>query len=107
MAALSTAAVVLASLLGPRTDERTLVAFYRRVEPPGWWRHTARAAGADPRGPNRALARGLLAVLAAATTAYGLLVGVGTLALQPDAHFTAAALLIAALAAAPYWMRRL
>jgi hypothetical protein len=49
----------------------------------------------------------VLTVLAAATTAYGLLVGVGKLALQPDALFTAAALVVAALAAAPYWMRRL
>jgi len=57
MAAISTTAVITAALFLPKTDEHRLVAFYRRVRPPGWWQRTARAAGLGAAGP--ALAAGL------------------------------------------------
>ena len=48
MSLVSTAAVVVAAFLAPGTDRSVLVEFYRRVQPPGWWAQTARAADDDP-----------------------------------------------------------
>jgi hypothetical protein len=62
--AITTVCWVLTAYLGPRTDERTLVAFFRKVRPlgPGWGRIrelanvTAEEAAADGEGGNFPLA---------------------------------------------------
>jgi hypothetical protein len=107
MSVVSTLAVVLAALFGPATAEARLVEFYRRVQPPGWWGRTAIAAGDDPRRPRRALAQALVAVVSAAISAYGLLIGFGMLLLQPDRWPTALGFLVAAVVVSPLWLRRL
>ena len=107
MSVVSTLAVVLAALFGPATSEARLVEFYRRVQPPGWWKRTAAAAGDDPRRPRRALAQALVAVVSAAISAYGLLIGFGMLLLQPDRWPTALGFLVAAAVVSPLWLRRL
>jgi hypothetical protein len=107
LATLSTAAVVGAALLGPRTSAATLVEFFRRVDPPGWWTRTARAAGEDPGRSRRLLFRGCAGVLAAAVSVYGLLLGIGTLALRPAAGAAGIALVVGGLVVSPYWIRRL
>ena len=107
MAAGSTAAVVIAALLGPATRPDTLVEFYRRVSPPGFWRRTAQLAGDPPEVARDALHAGLVTVMLGPGTMYALLVGIGTLLVQPD-RWPAAVLLIAAgLAITPLWWRRL
>jgi Na+/proline symporter len=75
MAGVSTAVTVLVALCTPPTDVAALVAFYRRVRPPGFWSRTARAAGDDPRAPRRALARALGRAVRAALALYLALVG--------------------------------
>jgi Na+/proline symporter len=107
MAAISTTVVMLCAWLLPGTEQERLVAFYKRVRPPGWWRQTARAAGADPRAGQKALGTDLLAFGACAVSIYAWLVGAGKLLLQPDATVSAAVLIAVGTAAAPIWLRAL
>ena len=69
IAALSTTASVVASLVTAPGEEEQLAAFYARVRPPGWW--------GDPAALGR-LRRGVAALLAASGTLFALLVGLGT-----------------------------
>lgn len=107
MALVSSAAVVITALLTPPTESSRLVAFYRRVEPPGWWGRTARLAGADPAAPRAALGRGTLAVVGAAVSVYALLVGGGLLFLRPTRWPVATAVLALGLVAVPVWRKRI
>lgn len=69
IAALSTAASVIASLVtAPESPER-LASFYTTVWPPGWW---------DEPGALRRLRRGLTALLSASGTLFASLVGLGS-----------------------------
>lgn len=105
MASLSLAAVVATALLTPPTEKAHLVEFYRRVEPPGWWSHTAVAAGSDPALPRRRFVFGAAAVLGAAAVTYGLLFGAALLLLQPERWPTALAVLAVTAAVVPLWWK--
>jgi Na+/proline symporter len=107
MVLVSTTTVVAAAWFAPRTDRQHLVRFYERVRPPGFWRETALAAGADPMQSRRELRQGLLSVAAAACTLYGLLIGIGRLFLRPDEWLLSGVLVAVGLLAAPAWLRRL
>jgi Na+/proline symporter len=107
MASLSTAAVVAVTLLTRPTDEATRVRFYRLVDPPGWWRQTARRAGLDSERPVTAFWRGGRATVTASLSVYLVLVGAGQL-LLPDpggSRFLPWLLLVAGVAIAPLWWR--
>jgi solute:Na+ symporter, SSS family len=105
MSCLSMSAVVLSAWLAPPTDPVKLVAFFRRVEPPGWWGQTARRAGIEPAVPRRQFARGAALVLCAALSAYGVLVGAGTLLLQPGRWPWALAMLAGTIVVILAWAR--
>lgn len=107
MSAVSSAVVVATAWLAPATDPQTLQAFYRRVRPPGMWRATAAAAGADPAEPGRALRHGALSILLVAVTTYGLLVGLGTWIARPAERLNALSWTLVGCAAVPFWWRRL
>jgi Na+/proline symporter len=81
MASISTVAVVAVTLATRPTQESTLVRFYRRVDPPGFWRRTARRAGMDPSRPIAALRRGAWLTVTTGLSVYLLLVGFGKLLL--------------------------
>ncbi|PZN28961.1 MAG: hypothetical protein DIU71_15240 [Proteobacteria bacterium] len=99
--------MVATAWLAPATDPQTLQAFYRRVRPPGMWRATAAAAGADPAEPGRALRHGALSILLVAVTTYGLLVGLGTWIARPAEWLNALSWTLVGCAAVPFWWRRL
>jgi len=107
MALVSTSAAVAAALIGPRTDETTLRAFYARVRPAGFWRATADLQGEDRNDPVRRLGRELLVTGVAAMSLFLALYGVsrfviplpGQSALWPIAALVGSALL------APLWWR--
>ncbi len=103
VAALGTLASVLGSLATRPEAEAQLAAFYDRVRPPGFWgRPEAR----------RALRDRLLALLAAAISLYGTLLGLGVWLVGAPAPvgsrpwFVASTLLLAA-GVAPLWLREL
>lgn len=103
----SSIVVIATALLTEPTDSSRLAEFYRRVEPPGWWGRTALLAGYHPRTSRVSLARGLVGVLGAAVSVYGLLVGAGLLFLQPARWPLAAAFLVVAAVVLPVWIKRI
>jgi solute:Na+ symporter, SSS family len=86
-----------------------LVQFYDRVQPAGWWRRTAAAAGADPYESLRRLHGGLAAVLVCAVSLFLLLYGAGGLLIRSPVRPPVAPLgaLVLGLALVPVWYRRL
>ena len=107
MASISTLAVVSVTLLTPPTPEETLVRFFRRVDPPGFWRRTARQAGSDPARPIAALRRGAWLTITMSLSVYLLLIGCGKLLLPaPDASRVVPwALIASGLATVALWWR--
>jgi hypothetical protein len=102
--ALGAAASVATSLATRPEPEPLLARFYARVQPPGFWR-TPEA--------RRRLARCLLASAAAASSLYGMLIGLGVWLIGAPVPFAAprslfvAVCLLLSVAAAPFWLREL
>lgn len=105
MAACSTVAVVAAAFLAPPTSPGQLAAFYRRVNPPGWWRSTARASGADPRASMQLLRSGLGFVMLTSISMYALLVGIGSWFVDPGRWAVSLSYVAVAVLVAPLWLR--
>jgi Na+/proline symporter len=112
VAAGSTAAGVLASLVGGPEQPERLRAFYLRVHPPGFWAPVAAAAGEIASAPARRLARGLLATALAACSTFALLTGLGAwIAASPPPVWVPqrgiwiAGLLVSGVALVPFWWR--
>lgn len=83
MAGVTTAAAIGVTFITPRTDPDTLLAFYERVRPFGFWGREAAMAGDDPREPRRLLGRQVWAVAATALSLFLLLIGFGRLLVAP------------------------
>ncbi len=107
MALASTLGAVAVTFVTPRTDPAVLESFYRRVEPPGFWRTTAKAAGDDAAKPVTSLVNGLRTVALTAVSLYLMLFGVGSLLISrpgaspiwPWIAIAGASLLV------PYWWK--
>ncbi|MCA9643819.1 MAG: hypothetical protein KC492_24165, partial [Myxococcales bacterium] len=78
MTILATAASVAASLLTAPVDPERLDAFYRAVQPPGFWAPVANRLGVNPEDGRTQLWRGLTATFVAAASVFALIVGLGT-----------------------------
>jgi Na+/proline symporter len=103
VAAVGTLAAVLGSLATRPESEECLTSFYDRVQPPGFWKRPE---------ARRALRDRLVALVAAAVSLYGMLVGcavwlVGAPAPLGSRPVFIASVLLAAGAAAPIWIREL
>ncbi len=107
MSVISTVAVVATAFLGPGTDRKVLAAFYRRVQPPGWWARTARAAGEEAGASIRALRADVVWILACAVSVYAWLIGFGKLLVQPGSWLAAVVFILAGCAAIPFWRQGL
>jgi len=103
MAGTSTAAVIIAAFCFPKTDPTHLALFYDRVRPPGWWPQSATLVNDSRSAAPRALARGLVAVMACAVTVFSWLIGSSMVLLQTVSIFAGAALIIVGCAAIPFW----
>jgi solute:Na+ symporter, SSS family len=105
MAGLSTLAAIAITFVTPSTDPATLDAFFRRVEPDGFWRATSRRLGLDPAAPVRRLARALAMTGLTAASLFVLLVGVGQLLLRQPGRppFLPLAMIAIGLVLVPAW----
>jgi solute:Na+ symporter, SSS family len=104
----STLAALLGARLGPETPAEIRVSFFRRVRPPGFWRETALAAGADPEDPVRVLGRAAAASAAAAASLFLALYGIGRLVTAPEGAAAITVIpLLGAAALVPLWWRAL
>jgi Na+/proline symporter len=79
MSSLSTIAVITVTLLTRPTNQKTLVDFYKRVQPPGFWRKTAQKTGIDSAIPVTKLKNGAFLTVTGSLSIYLLLVGFGKL----------------------------
>ena len=109
MALLSTLAVVVITWFTPPTDTKTLVAFYERVHPYGWWRATAATTGEHPNKPLVALGGALLTTGLCSLSLFLLLIGLGTLLLQGHDNLPLKpwAAVFTGLFLVPFWWRRI
>jgi len=107
MAAVSTLAVVLCALFGPATNPQRLAAFYGKVRPPGWWRASATAAGADPSVPLAELRLRLTQVLACALSTYAWLIGTTQILLGTRPWWVSTLVIAIGCAAVPGWWSRI
>jgi Na+/proline symporter len=107
MSTISLAVVITTAFLAPGTGTEKLVSFYRRVKPPGMWRRTAAAAGADPSAGRDEFRGDIAALLACAVSVYGWLVGFGLLLVARDQTAIALLAIGVATAATPTWLRSL
>ena len=105
MALVSTLVVIAAALWLPGTEPVRLMAFYDRVRPPGWWATAARGLNLDVSAARREFGRDMLAVVAAAISVFGWLVGGAQLLLQTTSVTSSALLLLIATLAVPGWWR--
>ena len=83
MSSISTVVVITVTLLTRPTAENVLVEFYKRVDPPGFWKRTAEKSGVSARHPIEAFKNGIYLTVTTSLTMYLLLVGFGKLIL-PD-----------------------
>ena len=109
MSSISTVVVVAVTLLTRPTEQGVLVEFYRRVDPPGFWRRTAEQSGADARRPMAAFRQGAYLTVAVSLSVFLLLVGFGKLILPNPASSVAYSwiYLLAGLASVALWWGRL
>lgn len=109
MAIVSTATVVIVTLVTRPTDAETLDAFYRRVRPVGWWRRTAARVGNDPGAPTRRFVRDVASTLICAISLFLCLYAVSRLLIPHPEVGTLwpVAALIAGVALVPLWLGRI
>jgi len=113
MASTATAAGIVAAFVGPAEAMPTLVRFYRRVRPPGFWSPVASIAGSRERSRDRnRLARRLAATGLAAWSVFASLTALGSLLVgsppppwMPRRDLWIGLLLLSALAFVPLWLR--
>lgn len=107
MSAVSLTVVVGSALWLPLTSQDRLVTFYRQVRPPGLWRRTAAAAGADGDLGQATFSQNLIALIACATSVYCWLVGLGRLLVQSGAPWVNVLVVAIGIAVVPIWLQSL
>ena len=109
MSSISTVVVITVTLLTRPTAEDVLVEFYKRVDPPGFWKRTAEKSGVVARRPIEAFKKGAYLTVTTSLTIYLLLVGFGKLILpNPTSSLVYAWFyILLGLASAALWWRKL
>ena len=83
MALFSTVAAVTVTYFTPPTDEKVLKAFFKRVNPVGFWRKTAALVDGDPRKPLNDFIGEAKTTLLTALSLFLMLIGAGKLLIRP------------------------
>lgn len=109
MSSISTVVVVGVTLLTRPTAENTRLEFYKRVEPPGFWRKTADKLGVEAHLPIKAFKEGAYLTITTSLSVYLLLVGVGKLILpNPSSAITYSWIYLGlGLLSVPLWWRKM
>jgi len=85
MSSISTVVVITVTLLTRPTEKPVLHEFYRRVDPPGFWRNTSTDLQVDTERPMKGLKDGVYLTITTSLSVYLLLVGFGKLILPNPA----------------------
>lgn len=109
MSSISTIIVVTVTLLTQPTDRNVLLEFYKRVDPPGFWKNTAAKLGMGTHRPINALKSGAYMTITVSLSVYLLLVGFGKLILPGPGSPSALSwiLIVLGIVSAGLWWRRL
>ncbi|HSR52853.1 MAG TPA: sodium:solute symporter family protein [Acidobacteriota bacterium] len=107
MALISTSAVVFTAYALPHTSDVVLKNFYKRVDPPGFWRRTSEMMGEDPSRPVRRLWKGVRTTGLCGLSLFLCLVGAGKLLLPAPGESILWGLppLLIGVALIPTWIR--
>lgn len=107
MAVISTLAAVIVIYFTPATEEKRLLAFYKRVRPVGFWGRTARLAGDSTDAARRRFFREAQTTLLASASLFLALVGVGKLLIRApfESSLWGWVPLVLSLALIPLWWR--
>jgi hypothetical protein len=109
MSSISTVVVVMVTLLTQPTAEMTLMEFYKRVEPPGFWKKTTEKLGVETCLPIKTFKEGAYLTITTSLSVYLLLLGVGKLIL-PNPHSAIAyswIFLGLGILSVPLWWRKM
>jgi hypothetical protein len=109
MSSISTIVVITVTLLTRPTDEKILVEFYKKVDPPGFWKNTAAKLKQETRYPVKAFKQAAYLTVTTSLSLYLLLVGFGKLILPNPASPIAYSwiYIIAGVASIALWWRKL
>ncbi|MEE9165689.1 MAG: sodium transporter, partial [Nitrospinota bacterium] len=109
MSVISTFFVVVSALMSSSTEDKELIAFFKRIQPPGFWGNTAEKAGMDPLKSRFEFFEGIKLILLTGATCFFLLAGIGKLIVpMPDTSPIYPILLIAGgLICIPFWLKKL
>ncbi len=108
MSSISTFVVVVVTLMTRPTAEKTLLEFYKRVDPPGFWKNTAKRLKANNRHPIEAFKSGAYLTITTSISVYLFLVGFGKLILpNPDSAVAYSWIyIILGFASLPLWWKK-
>ncbi len=109
MSSISTVVVIIVTLLTRPTDEKILVEFYKKVDPPGFWKNTAGKLKQETRYPVKAFKKAAYLTVTTSLSLYLLLVGFGKLILPNPASSIAYSwiYIIAGVASIALWWKKL
>ena len=108
MSASSTVVVIIVTFLSPRTDQKVLANFYKRVSPSGYWRRTAKHIGIDPKESVKEFWENMKVVTLSSITIFFLLVGISKLFFpqSDESIYFPIALILIGIAAFPFWWKK-
>lgn len=108
MSSLSTLVIVTTTLLTKPTSDKVLLPFYQKVDPPGFWKNTARKSGLDPQRPLKAFKNEVYLTLTTSLSLYLFLVGFGKLILPNPQSSVAYAwiYIILGIGSLPLWWKK-
>lgn len=109
MSSISTAVVIVVTLLTPPTDASLLAKFFERTRPPGFWKSTASRLGLDARLSTRSFKKGMYLAITTSLSVYMLLYGSARLLLPLPGQTRTVALVVTVLglASVGLWLPRL
>jgi solute:Na+ symporter, SSS family len=81
MSSISTIIVITTTLMTRPTSDAVLLSFYKQVDPPGFWRNSAKKSGVDSNRSIESFKRGAYLTVTTSLSVYLLLVGFGKLIL--------------------------
>ncbi|MEJ2048236.1 MAG: Na+:solute symporter [Calditrichota bacterium] len=79
MSSISTIIVITTTLMTRPTSDAVLLSFYKQVDPPGFWRNSAKKSGVDSNRSIESFKRGAYLTVTTSLSVYLLLVGFGKL----------------------------
>ena len=107
MSLISTVVVVIVTLITPDTKHSVLDAFYRQINPIGFWSKTATRVGDPAKLPLKKLGSSLYDILISAVSLFSLLVGLGKLMFRPTSEsvLLPLVLIVVGVALVPLWWK--